>query len=787
VFGVLSNNMFPTIGDWASYPDPWGSCLKSKAGTYLLPKPNMLDEEIDAASLLNSVEDFDLAVADLGTDYRQEHWRTVIKQADLALLVSDCDEKALVRVRQFLSSKPVNKDWTLIINSRERKGYYTESQIERELSGEVHRIISLPYFPEAEQRIPKTFPPESIYLARILNLLFIEISVKENLVNKIKTPRLNFRRKHQLSVTEQSYTQPTKPDDNPAEIPVTASVGEEQLRMESREPPGKTFGGLFIKTGYIKDGEFYKFKAATLKELLDAENDLDAVVVPKSWSIDDIKNFRRDRRSKTVILVVLNGNKEHLSCGADFCINKLTPQIKQEMTLLSKKTKNLWRRVDTDPLTGLYSRTFFAEWLIEQNYRKMPFSLVMLDIDHFKQVNDAYGHDSGDAVLAAFGNFLKSNIRTEKGIDLAFRYGGEEFALVLPYTTSTQACTMVDRIREEWEKRIITLSDGRTITTTFSAGVAEWQEGCDICKEADVMLYKAKSAGRNQVKSKIPKSRILVLGKVPVTELKENGIDITYDPDQATAVICDPVSVKYAPKNKPLYVLGTDSLTNWTIKKDREEAVICATVEQIIDKLTPKLNLQVLPGVRVCNKSQTVQINGALYVVCPSRPAAAGEVAAQLVREIKNSAMLCASPESTGALSIGIPEKKLITSDWRIPGADAPVKWGGVYVWPVDPYKHIPTRYNVQSVIDQIKPKFSIVVVDCGASLDLCSRMARDEGVLLLHREGDASDIATAHWLKNHGSHNVLPMAPNEVPTVVQAENGFVISYQGISNQRNLK
>ena len=169
----------------------------------------MLDEEIDAEGLLKSVEDFDLVIADLGTDYRQEYWRLVVNQADLALLVSDCDEKALVRIRQFLNSKPANKEWTLIINSRERKGYYTESQIERELSGEVQQIISLPYFPEAEQRSPKTFPPESVHLARVLNLLFGGISVEENLFNKIKIPRLNFKRK-----TEQEE-KPTKgPQEN---------------------------------------------------------------------------------------------------------------------------------------------------------------------------------------------------------------------------------------------------------------------------------------------------------------------------------------------------------------------------------------------------------------------------------------------------------------------------------------------------------------------------------------------------------------------------------------------
>ncbi|KUG05255.1 ggdef domain protein [hydrocarbon metagenome] len=582
-----------------------------------------------------------------------------------------------------------------------------------------------------------------------------------------------------------------KKKEKPKELPQQDSnlpvIVQEVKQVKSQPKPMINFGGLFIKNGYIKEGEFHKFKAATLEELLGADADLDAVVVPKSWNIDDIKKFRRDRRSKTVILVVLKGNKEHLSCGADYCIKKITPQIKREISLLSKKTKNLWRRVDTDALTGLYSRAFFNEWLIEQSYRKMPYSMVMLDIDHFKRVNDNYGHDSGDAVLAAFGDFLRSNIRTEKGADLVFRYGGEEFTLVLPYTTSTQAYIVVDRIREEWSKRIITLSDERTISTTFSAGVAEWQEGCDVCKEADVMLYKAKGAGRNQVKSEPARQRVLVLGKIPAAELKEHGFDTTYDPQLATSVICDKNSLDYAPQGLPLYVIGTGQLSDWTIKKQRDDAIICMSVAEIIEKLKPKTNLQVLPGVRTNEKSHTIPKNGTLYIVCPSRPAAAGEVSVKLANSISNSALVCASSESTAALTIGIPEKKLITSDWRILKADAPVKWAGVYVWPIDPYKHIASHHDTHALVDQIKDKFSIVVVDCGASLDICSRISPNEGVLLLYKEGDASDVATKHWHKVHGGQNVLAMSPNEVPTIIEADNGFVISYQGINNQRNAR
>jgi len=108
-------------------------------------------------------------------------------------------------------------------------------------------------------------------------------------------------------------------------------------------------------------------------------------------------------------------------------------------------------------------------------------------------------------------------------------------------------------------------------------------------------------------------------------------------------------------------------------------------------------------------------------------------------------------------------------------------------VWPIDPYKHIASHHDTHALVDQIKDKFSIVVVDCGASLDICSRIAPQEGVLLLYKEGDASDVATRHWHKTHGGQNVLAMSPNEVPTIIEAENGFVISYQGINAIRSVR
>jgi hypothetical protein len=88
----------------------------------------------------------------------------------------------------------------------------------------------------------------------------------------------------------------------------------------------------------------------------------------------------------------------------------------------------------------------------------------------------------------------------------------------------------------------------------------------------------------------------------------------------------------------------------------------------------------------------------------------------------------------------------------------------------------------VQKLVDEIKFHFSLVIVDCGGNLDVCSRIAADEAVLLIHREGDATDVATGYWLKNHNNQNVLAMTPSEEPEIIEAKNGFMINHKGVNH-----
>ncbi|MCW8889039.1 MAG: GGDEF domain-containing protein, partial [Sedimenticola sp.] len=163
----------------------------------------------------------------------------------------------------------------------------------------------------------------------------------------------------------------------------------------------------------------------------------------------------------------------------------------------------------TDALTGLHNRRYLDRRLEEEVTRALryqhPLSCLFIDADHFKRINDTHGHGAGDSVLREIALRVKECLRAS---DIATRFGGEEFALLLPQTDAHEACTLAERIRQRIQDKAITIHGGESVAVTVSVGVAPMRfeastEVATVSKqlldESDRALYLAKASGRNRV------------------------------------------------------------------------------------------------------------------------------------------------------------------------------------------------------------------------------------------------------------------------------------------------
>lgn len=165
--------------------------------------------------------------------------------------------------------------------------------------------------------------------------------------------------------------------------------------------------------------------------------------------------------------------------------------------------EEIYHLMTVDGLTDLHNKRAFNEALEKElsRYKRYArsFSLVLFDIDHFKRINDTFGHLAGDAVLRQLGALVKSRVRHT---DTAARTGGEEFAIILPEVPAPGAAQMADKLRRAVEAATFRF-EGTVIEVTISLGIAEWQgvneTAEEIIKRADAKLYEAKRGGRNRV------------------------------------------------------------------------------------------------------------------------------------------------------------------------------------------------------------------------------------------------------------------------------------------------
>jgi diguanylate cyclase (GGDEF)-like protein len=222
------------------------------------------------------------------------------------------------------------------------------------------------------------------------------------------------------------------------------------------------------------------------------------------------KTYTKDELS--ILAISSNADSEitalFLKHGANDYITK--PFSKEEFSVRVNNSIETLENIQTilnyanrDYLTGLYNRRYFFkamdEYIEESHEHGEKFAIAMVDIDHFKSVNDTYGHDVGDKVIVTLADILRSSTSPR---DIVSRFGGEEFCIVLKNINRYSAFDILERIRTEVQNYTFHVDKNRELNFTISMGVVLYNEDESLeenINEADMMLYKAKNTGRNQV------------------------------------------------------------------------------------------------------------------------------------------------------------------------------------------------------------------------------------------------------------------------------------------------
>lgn len=349
------------------------------------------------------------------------------------------------------------------------------------------------------------------FLTKPVNDLRLMSRVKSLVRLKNVSDELRLRAQTAQTIGLEDIGRADRPDE-PGNVLLVDGRGSSQERLQRALKP-------IAEVSVISDPQAALFEAA--------ENNFDLVIVNANFDDYDplrlcsqLRSLERTRFIP-ILLIAEQGSDElvvrALDLGVtDYLMRPVDPNelIARSMTQIRRKHCNDRLRSSvqqtielavTDGLTGLHNRRYFdthLKLLMDRAAaRGRPLSICMTDIDRFKQVNDTYGHDVGDEVLREFANRIRTTVR---GADLACRFGGEEFIVVMPDTSAEMAAGVAERLRTIIESLpfAIPQADG-PLKVTASMGIATLRPGNDtaeaLLKRADTALYQAKHEGRNRV------------------------------------------------------------------------------------------------------------------------------------------------------------------------------------------------------------------------------------------------------------------------------------------------
>lgn len=309
---------------------------------------------------------------------------------------------------------------------------------------------------------------------------------------------------------------------DPAETLIEAAPGGRILVIEDRPESVAWFNSALAPANEVSAVDMFEEAVVRVRG-----GDFDLIIVSLGLrGFDGLRLCSQLRslpegRNVPILVVVSDGDRRKLTQALEMGVNDyLTrPVDRNELTARVRTQLRKKRYADrlrhnvqlslemaiTDQLTGLHNRRYMSRHLdtLIGNARRSgkPISFLIMDIDHFKSVNDTHGHDIGDEVLREFAGRISANVR---GIDLACRYGGEEFVVVMPDTDVAFASTIAERLRASVEATPFKISRApNSLCITISIGIASSECGDDgadaLLHRADQALYRAKREGRNRV------------------------------------------------------------------------------------------------------------------------------------------------------------------------------------------------------------------------------------------------------------------------------------------------
>jgi diguanylate cyclase (GGDEF)-like protein len=330
-------------------------------------------------------------------------------------------------------------------------------------------------------------PPdrENQDLKEILEIAF-QITAQLEVENIIKNVVWSFVSKFQIEMA--TFALPGDLDENTVQVISYKGVKKEDL--------GFSLPSLQPIFNFLDKDEYSQIPFSYFRE-----NYPDQVAIERMASLgtEVIVPLRTDKGSMGILLLPRSGTGQPYGLQEVQYITRIV-----RFASIALENASLFRQATTDRMTGLFSHHFFEKTLDEELERarryKSTFSLVMFDIDHFKKINDAYGHLQGDRIIKDIARVLVRSIRQ---VDFPARYGGEEFAVILPSVNVKGALVVAERLRKRIDEYVFP-ADGEGLHVTISVGVTEFDaEAChspsEVIREADKALYRSKERGRNRV------------------------------------------------------------------------------------------------------------------------------------------------------------------------------------------------------------------------------------------------------------------------------------------------